>query len=492
MLILLLLNMLSAAFNMLSVRASPRIIRVPEDYEKIQWAVGNASAGDTILVAAGIYYENVTIEKSLTIVGENKETTIIDGNGTGTGVSLWWAHNVSISGFTIRKSAAEGIYVHCSNNTIISDMIITNNGHGVSFMGSAHNLIVNCDVSNNTNIGIALGGVPPGAYIANTTVINCAVNSNEVGIHVINAIFDVNIINCQIYANLAGISLAWCNVTISGNIVYSNFFGIELVSGDGGNTIYWNDFINNTIQVFAEIEGLGNIWDNGYPSGGNYWSDYTGADFYSGPYQNETGSDGIGDTPYVIDDYNRDNYPFMNPLVHDVAVIKVDAHPKGVFRGQLVYINATVENQGNFSETFDVAVYADIDTAVIGDEIAVGTETGVTLDAGSTIILTFSWDTTEGELNATYTISAEVPPLTSEVDTADNTRIDDTIHVKIPGDVNGNGKVDVFDLIDLGKAYGSMVGDTNWNPDCDFNGDGKVDASDISDLSENYGKTVGT
>lgn len=56
-----------------------------------------------------------------------------------------------------------------------------------------------------------------------------------------------------------------------------------------------------------------NIWDNGYTSGGNYWHDYTGGDDYFGVQQNKLGSDGIGDTPYVIDESNRDNYPLMSP-----------------------------------------------------------------------------------------------------------------------------------------------------------------------------------
>jgi hypothetical protein len=57
--------------------------------------------------------------------------------------------------------------------------------------------------------------------------------------------------------------------------------------------------------------GVPNVWDNGYPSGGNYWSDYNGTDLYSGPYQNVTGSDGIGDKPYVIYANNTDDYPLM-------------------------------------------------------------------------------------------------------------------------------------------------------------------------------------
>ena len=58
--------------------------------------------------------------------------------------------------------------------------------------------------------------------------------------------------------------------------------------------------------------GHANFWDNSYPSGGNYWSDYTGVDLYWGPNQDQPGSDGIGDTPYIIDDDNQDNYPFMS------------------------------------------------------------------------------------------------------------------------------------------------------------------------------------
>ena len=64
-----------------------------------------------------------------------------------------------------------------------------------------------------------------------------------------------------------------------------------------------------------------NTWDDCYPSGGNYWSDYSGVDAYSGVYQNETGRDGIGDTPYVIDEYNIDRYPLMTaypPIQGDV------------------------------------------------------------------------------------------------------------------------------------------------------------------------------
>jgi len=77
------------------------------------------------------------------------------------------------------------------------------------------------------------------------------------------------------------------------------------------NSVFHNNFIDNAVQVYSSAST--NVWDNGYPSGGNYWSDYNGTDLYSGVYQNEPGSDGIGDTPYVIDENNVDNYPLIYP-----------------------------------------------------------------------------------------------------------------------------------------------------------------------------------
>jgi parallel beta-helix repeat protein len=101
------------------------------------------------------------------------------------------------------------------------------------------------------------------------------------------------------------------NNTFFGNNITANHIGIYLIYSSG-NTFYHNDFVNNTQQVSSD--GLPNTWDNGYPSGGNYWSDYTGVDEKNGPYQNLTGSDGIGDTPYIIDANNTDRYPLMGPF----------------------------------------------------------------------------------------------------------------------------------------------------------------------------------
>lgn len=120
-----------------------------------------------------------------------------------------------------------------------------------------------------------------------------------------------------------------------------------------GNTIVCNDFLDNENYVVAQraldnrfhhnnflgqgsaYEEWPNIWDDGYPNGGNYWADYIGNDSYRGPNQDFPGSDGIGDEPYKgIYDFgngNYDNYPFMNPVPKSGCPSPPPQMPKGPF-----------------------------------------------------------------------------------------------------------------------------------------------------------------
>ena len=103
------------------------------------------------------------------------------------------------------------------------------------------------------------------------------------------------------------------NSIIGNNITTNTRFGIRL-EYSMGNNIYHNNFIDNVIQVSTDSSGYANVWDDGYPSGGNYWSDYNGTDHNQGSGQNISGSDGIGDTEYSIDVDNMDHYPLMGIL----------------------------------------------------------------------------------------------------------------------------------------------------------------------------------
>ncbi|KPV64194.1 MAG: Periplasmic copper-binding protein (NosD) [Candidatus Bathyarchaeota archaeon BA2] len=141
----------------------------------------------------------------------------------------------------------------------------------------------------------------------------------SIGIYLPNRI-NVTVTNTKITTFWHGIALGYSSNynSISGNNIANNYWGIWLW-GSSNNSIFHNNFINNTRQVYdyswdnPEVSPSINTWDDGYPSGGNYWSDYTGVDYYSGPNQDQPGSDGIGDTPYIIDEYNIDHYPLMKP-----------------------------------------------------------------------------------------------------------------------------------------------------------------------------------
>jgi parallel beta-helix repeat protein len=166
----------------------------------------------------------------------------------------------------------------------------------------------------------------------------------------------------------------------SGDIIKANTFvnnevAISLDNQADNCLIYNNNFINNTQQALVGRAVTRIAWDNGYPCSGNYWSDYNGTDSFNGAYQNKTGSDGIGDTPYIIDASNIDHYPLMKPWA---------AH--------------------------------------------------------------------------------------------------------ILGDVNGDGTVDLKDLVLLACAYGSTPGCTNWDANADLDGNGRVSLTDLVTLATHYGQ----
>lgn len=103
------------------------------------------------------------------------------------------------------------------------------------------------------------------------------------------------------------------DTTIDHNIVFRNGYGIGFLGDARFNRAHHNDIVRNTVQAVDQPGS--NAWDNGYPIGGNYWSDYTGRDLCSGPNQDVCPDpDGIGDIPYVIGPAAQDNYPLARPL----------------------------------------------------------------------------------------------------------------------------------------------------------------------------------
>lgn len=167
--------------------------------------------------------------------------------------------------------------------------------------------------------------------------------------------------------------------------------------------------------------------------------------------------------------------------IHDVAVTSIATNSTLVYQGEIIEINVTAENQGTEQETFNVTCYA--------NSTQIGNRT-VTLTAGASTTLTFNWDTTDFK-RGNYVISATASTVTDETlpNQEDNTLSNGTVRVKLLGDVNDDGIVNVIDLATIGRSYGTSVGDPLYDPEADINRDGIIDIADLATAAYNYLKT---
>ncbi|MFO8077480.1 MAG: NosD domain-containing protein [Thermoplasmatota archaeon] len=265
------------------------------DYKSIQAAVDNASANNTISVAEGVYFENIEINSTITLIGANKDKTIIDANNSGDAITITDHGKLYLSGFTLRNSGDSYSYPDydaaldiSSDHNHIDNVIIADNAIGIYSSHVSYNNFTNLSIHSNTDYGI---------YLYSSS--------------------NYNILRDIVFMNNS------CALRIKGarhNKVIHNHFednqrGMYFCCGARENLVYHNQFINNSLWNGNDYVG-GNDWDNGYPSGGNYWDDYDGVDEYGGVNQTKSGSDGIGDVPYNVtsDGSKQDHYPLMEPI----------------------------------------------------------------------------------------------------------------------------------------------------------------------------------
>jgi len=196
----------------------------------------------------------------------------------------------------------------------------------------------------------------------------------------------------------------------------------------------------------------------------------------SGPNQDQLGSDGIGDTPHSIPG-NLDHYPLMKPYggAHDIGITDVTTSKTVVGQGYNVDISTTILNYGIYTENLNIAVYAN--TTTIASQ-------NVTLTSRNSTTLAFTWNTS-GFVKGNYTISAYAWPVLGETYTTDN-KIDRTILVTLPGDVNGDKDVDGKDISIIAKYFGKPA---SVYPNADVNCDGDIDGKDLSIAAKNFGKS---
>jgi len=228
----------------------------------------------------------------------------------------------------------QGVALAFTTNSTITYNDLTNNFDGIRLDHSSNNnMISRNNITANTHYGIRLYYDPSTSATSTHNIGNSKYGNQLSGPSCNNMVYRNNITN-----NGSGIRLDYpsnntisannvannpsegiglygssSNNTVSGNNIVNNNYGIWFYNSYN-NWIYHNNFINNTPQVYPSF--YLNFWDAGYPSGGNYWGpQYHGTDINSGLHQNETGSDGIGDAPYI-----QDNYPLMG-MFYDFDVI---------------------------------------------------------------------------------------------------------------------------------------------------------------------------
>lgn len=248
--------------------------------------------------------DSIVVERNNTVIDGAYHT--LQGAGSWAGIGLTGRSNVTIKSVVI-KGFRYGIDIDSSSDISVCGNNVTNNmKDGIILDGSSHNRIFGNNVTNNDEDGITLG------YSSNYNDVfeNSIIDNDFDGIVVhyssnYNSIFGSNITD----NGEDGIDFyeSSHNNVYENIITENNYYSISL-KFSSENRIYHNNFINDTMHL---PDHYTNTWDDGYPSGGNYRSDYTGVDLYRGPDQNETGSDGIGDAPYSIDASNTDHYPLV-------------------------------------------------------------------------------------------------------------------------------------------------------------------------------------
>jgi len=511
--------MLSLMADITLVRSVPKTIIVPDDYPTIQEAINAAISGDTIYVKAGTYFENLVINKTISLIGENADNTIIDGMGKDN-VILIVTDNVIIKKFTITNSKNQagyaGIYSRNTKNCSIRENIISSNWRGICLY-NCNDYVIQCNTITNTTESLAIwlehtnntiissniiSNNPSGVnleYSNNNVVCRNRITNNEYyGLSLTES--NMNLVIENIIENNSewyGIALWWSSHnTITANNILSNWCGLRF-GFSPSNMIYHNNFINNTIQAYDTYKDYDskpsiNSWDNGYPSGGNYWSDYNGTDFYSGSHQNMVGSDGIGDgigdSPYVIDGNNVDRYPVMKPYswgAYDVEVARIILSKTVVGQEYNLYVNAnvTIFNYSNCTEDFRLDIYVNSSLA--------RSFSGVLVSENFTII-GFSLNVT-GLAKGIYNVTAYLQPIQNETDTSDNIYTI-WVYVTIAGDITSitpevpDYRVDMRDIGALCSKFMATPSSPEWNPNYDINNDNIINMRDIGIACSNYMK----
>ncbi len=314
------------------------------------------------------------------------------------GIGIWLSHHILVernivvphrTGIWIEKSfditlekndvvsGSTGLLLKMSSGVLASRNNISNNAYGIEIDGSSQVAVSSNNITRNGVAGVELSNACDETGCSGSGSVLLTYNHvfgngydyhgafMQGGLSLLDA-DNVTVLGNEFIDNSDGIGLESSrNVTVSANGFYSNYNGVVSRSSDNGGIISANSIYNNWNGIVAGIaknvaifhNNLGNntvqatsgeaVWDDGYPSGGNYWSDYTGVDNCRGPSQDQCPyPDGIGDTPYGImvsppDTANaEDHYPLMNQYSSQIRPRDVNP-PSWPFGSNITAFNVT-------------------------------------------------------------------------------------------------------------------------------------------------------
>jgi len=189
------------------------------------------------------------------------------------------------------------------------------------------------------------------------------------------------------------------------------------------------------------------------------------------------------EVPYEYNVTNNvlvDGRIWIMELIHDVAVTNVTFPYNWAYQGWNVNITVTAVNIGNYSETFNVSLYIDSNLTY--------TYNVVNIPSGEGRNFTYTLDTKNFKPCSNYTVTAEATLVPYEYNVTNNKYMR-KLKIKLLGDLNDDGKVDMLDVAIAQEAFGAFPSDPRWNPAADVNLDYRVDLRDIAVIAHNFGKT---
>ena len=285
----------------------------------------------------------------------------VNGSSMQNGIQLFDASNVTVDSVNA-TNALNGIYIYGSSDVLVrASNTSSSQNNGIVVDTSIRVSVAGNHAWYNTYFGVLVNGSAavtvtqnraehswrgvfvvqsPGAVIAGNEVADEPWSPTEamgLGIQDSNGA----VVTENTVSSIAQTGIAVRNsiaITMTYNRVTQNDLGVELIGSNG--TIHHNRFYFNFVQY---ADDLGNAWDAGYPTGGNYWSDYIGIDHCRGPAQDDCSApDGIGDTPYVYGTQLRDRYPLIPFDLPPLVSIRTSRH--SVLPGGSITFSATVRD----------------------------------------------------------------------------------------------------------------------------------------------------